>query len=50
MFQGGEILNEEISDGFKKVALVPMKVVQVNRFSFKSVDGSELNPVFKSKE
>ena len=50
MFQGGEIVNEEISDGFKKVALVPMKFVQVNRFSFKGVDGSELSPVFKSKE
>ena len=30
LFQGGEIVNEEIFDGFKKVALVPMKAVQVN--------------------
>ena len=50
LFQGDEIVNEEISDGFKKVALVPMKAVQVNQFLFKSVDGSESSPVFKSKE
>ena len=27
-----------------------MKVVQVNKFLFKSVDGSESSPVFRSKE
>ena len=50
LFQGGEILNEEISDGFKKVALVPMKAVQVNQFSFKNIDNSEPSPIFKSRE
>ena len=48
--QGGGISSEEISDDFKKVALVPTKVVQINQFSFKSVDGSESSPTFKSKE
>ena len=37
-------------DDFKRVALVPTKSVQVNQFSFKSVDGSESSPIFKSKE
>ena len=50
LFQGGEILNEEISDGFKKVSLVPMKAVQVNQFSFKNTDASEPSPIFKSRE
>ena len=54
LLEGGEIVNDEISDGFKKVALIPMKAVQVNQFSFKNVeggiDGSESSPVFKSKE
>ena len=50
MLQGGEVLNAEISDGLKKVALVPVKAVQVNQFSFKGMDGSELCPIFKSKE
>ena len=54
LLEGGEIVNDEISDGFKKVSLVPMKAVQVNQFSFKNVEGgidsSESSPVFKSKE
>ena len=48
--QGGGISNEDISDDFKKVALVPTKAVQINQFSFKSVDGSESSLTFKSKE
>ena len=50
LFQGGEIVNEEISYGFKKVALVPMKAVQVNQFYFKNIDGSESILMFNSKE
>ena len=34
LLEGGEIVNEEISDGFKRVALVPMKSMQVSQFSF----------------
>ena len=37
-------------DDFKRVALVPTKSVQVNQFSFKSVDSSEPSSIFKSKE
>ena len=40
LFQGGGVSSEEISDDFKKVSLVPTKVVQINQFSFKSLDGS----------
>ena len=51
---GGETVDEEVSDVFKKVASVPMKTVQVNQFSFKDlegdVDSAEANPLFKSKE
>ena len=47
---GGGISNEDISDDFKKVSLVPTKAVQINQFSFKSVDGSESSSTFKSKE
>ena len=50
LLQGGEVLNAEISDGLKKVSLIPVKAVQVNQFSFKGMDGSELSPIFKSKE
>ena len=54
LLEGGEIVNEEIFDGFKKVVLVPMKVVHVNQFSFNNVEGGtdslESIPVFKSKE
>ena len=48
--QGGGISSEEISNDFKKVSLVPTKAVQINQFSFKSVDGSESSSTFKSKE
>ena len=50
LIQEGGISSEEISDDFKRVALVPTKAVQINQFSFKSVDGSESSPTFKSKE
>ena len=50
LFQGGGISSEDISDDFNRVALVPTKSVQVNQFYFKSVDGSESSPIFKSKE
>ena len=50
LLQVGGVSSEEISDDFKRVALVPTKSVQVNQFSFKSVDGSESSPIFKSKE
>ena len=54
LLEGGEIVNDEISDGFKKVSLIPMKAVQVNQFSFKNVEGdidsSESSSIFKSKE
>ena len=54
LLEGGEIVNDEISDGFKKVALIPMKTVQVNQLSFKNVEGDvdslESSLAFKSKE
>ena len=50
MIQGGGGSSEEIFDDFKKVAIVPTKAVQINQFSFKSVDGLESSPTFKSKE
>ena len=50
LLQVGGVSSEEISDDFKRVTLVPMKSVQVNQFSFKSVDNSESSPIFKSKE
>ena len=54
LLQIGEIIDEEVSDGSKRGALVPLKAVQVSQFSFKStegdVDSSELCHVFKSKE
>ena len=54
LLKSGEIVDEEVSDGSKRVALVPMKAVQVSKFSFKNVEGdvdsSELCHVFKSKE
>ena len=36
LLQSGEIIYEEVSDGSKRVALVPLKAVQVSQFSFKS--------------
>ena len=54
LLESGEIADEEVSDGSKRVALVPMKAVQVSQFSFKNVEGdvdsSELCHVFKPKE
>ena len=54
LLQSGEIVDEEVSDGSKRGALVSLKAVQVSQFSFKStegdVDSSELCHVFKSKE
>ena len=50
LLQVGGVSSEEVSDDFKRVALIPMKSVQVNQFSFKSVDNSESSPIFKSKE
>ena len=49
-FQDGGVLSEDISDDFKRVALVPTKSVQVNQFSFEGVDNTKSSPVFKSKE
>ena len=48
--QDDKILSEVISSELKRVALVPKKSVQVNQFSFESVDNTESGPVFKSKE
>ena len=50
LFQVGGVLSEEISDDFKRVALVPTKSVKVNQFSFKDVDSSEPSSIFKSTE
>ena len=54
LFESGEIVDEEVSDGSKRVSLVPMKAVQVSQFSFENVEGdvdsSESCHVFKSKE
>ena len=50
VFQVGGVLGEEISDDFKRVALVPTKSVKVNQFSFKDVDSSEPSSIFRSKE
>ena len=50
LLQVGGVSSEEISDDFKRVSLVPTKSVQVNQFSFKSVDNSESSPIFKSNE
>ena len=35
----GEIVDEEVSDGSKRGAQVPLKVVQVSQFSFKNAEG-----------
>ena len=50
VFQVGGVLGEEISDDFKRVALVPTKDIKVNQFSFKDVDSLEPSSIFKSKE
>ena len=50
LLEGVEMVNEEVSGGFKRVSLIPMKTVQVNQLSFKNVEGdvdsSESSPVF----
>ena len=48
--QDDKILSEVISGELKRVALVPQKSVQVNRFSFESINNIESRPVFKYKE
>ena len=50
LLQVGGVSSEEISDDFKRVALVPTKSVEINQFSFKDVDSSEPSLIFKSKE
>ena len=47
--QDDKISSEVVSDELKRVALIPKKFVQMNQFSFESVDNAESGPVFKSK-
>ena len=48
--QDDKISSEVVSDELKRVALIPKKPVQVNQFSFESVNNAESGSVFKSKE
>ena len=50
IYQDDKISSEVVSDELKRVALIPKKSVQMNQFSFESVDNAEPGPVFKSKE
>ena len=50
LLQVGGVSSKEISDDFKKVAIVSTKSVQINQFSFKDVDSLEPSSIFKSKE
>src|SRR5713101_7786384 len=48
--QDDKISSEVVSDELKMVALIPKKSVQMNQFSFESVNNAESSLVFKSKE
>ena len=54
LLEGGDMVDEEMPSVSKKVALVPIKTVQVSQFSFKGSEGDvnspESGPLFKSKE
>ena len=39
LLQSGEIVDEEVSDGSKRGALVPLKAVQISQVSFKNTEG-----------
>ena len=48
--QDDKISSEVVSDELKRVALIPKKSVQMNQFSFESVNNAESGSFFKSKE